>query len=363
MNRRVVESMVRSILMALAVALIASAASGGESVSAAEKDTARRAMDRGDTLVRDGKLDEALEAYRVADDIMGVPTTGLEVGKTLLRLGKLVEARDVLLRVTRFPREKGEPEPFTTARAMAVGLADSLQERIPTVALDIQGTDVGATIYVSVDGKRLPKGAHAIPLSMNPGRHTVEVLATPNLGGALEVDLSEGAKQSRTVVLQPGATMPDDVGVQAGREDPPAAADAAEEEPLDPAMVTLVVGITAAGVGAVVGAVCTGLHYSAKGDLDDTYACAERDGACIVPEGDPNEPEKFDSLLSEAKTFSAVATAGWILAGVGASVAVVGAVLLGGKDEPEDDRLGVRIHPVTIEPVLGVGYAGLRGAF
>lgn len=342
--------------------LVGAPAAADEAVSAADKDTARRAMDRGDDLVKEGELAAALKAYRVADDIMGVPTTGLEVGRTLLRLGKLVEARDVLLRVTRFPKEKGEPVPFTKARAKADVLAASLIDRIPTLQLEIVGAEPDATVYVVVDGDPLPTGAHAVPLSMNPGSHSVDVSATPNLHGNVEVELPEGAQQVRTVQLVPGEEVASGEPTDDTPRRPVGSASSADK-PVDPTTVTMVVGFTAGGVGAVLGAIFTGLHYSTKAELDDTYGCADRDGACLVPEGDPNEPAKFDALLSESRTYSAVATGGWILAGVGVTVGIIGAILHAGDDENGGDRLGARPPSVAIAPTVGLGYAGLKGTF
>jgi hypothetical protein len=46
-----------------------------------QRERARGLMDQGDVSMAAGDHEAALAAYRAADDIMGVPTTGLEVGK------------------------------------------------------------------------------------------------------------------------------------------------------------------------------------------------------------------------------------------------------------------------------------------
>src|SRR5262245_53464167 len=75
--------------------------------SAQDRERARTFMDLGDDKAAAGDLEGALKAYQAADGIMGVPTTGLEVGRALEKLGRLIEARDAFVRVARFPREAG----------------------------------------------------------------------------------------------------------------------------------------------------------------------------------------------------------------------------------------------------------------
>src|SRR5262245_66695671 len=75
--------------------------------SAQDRERARGFMDLGDDKTAAGDLEGALKAYQAADGIMGVPTTGLEVARALEKLGRLIEARDACVRVTRFPRDAG----------------------------------------------------------------------------------------------------------------------------------------------------------------------------------------------------------------------------------------------------------------
>ena len=86
-------------------------------------------------MLKAGDLTGALEAYRGADAIMGVPTTGIEVARTQIRLGRLVEARDTALKVSRYPVKRREPRPFTDARTEALQLASELAARIPSLQL------------------------------------------------------------------------------------------------------------------------------------------------------------------------------------------------------------------------------------
>ena len=69
----------------------------------ADRETARTLMDQADAQFEAKSYAEALKLYQAAHDLMGVPTTGLEVAKARAALGQLVEARDMALSVTRIP--------------------------------------------------------------------------------------------------------------------------------------------------------------------------------------------------------------------------------------------------------------------
>src|SRR5262249_50029770 len=101
--------------------------------TAADRETARALLDEGDKKIEEKDLEGALKAYRAADAIMGVPTTGIEVSKTLAAMGQLLSARDKALEVSRYPKKQGEPSAFTQARTESEQLAESLGERIPSL--------------------------------------------------------------------------------------------------------------------------------------------------------------------------------------------------------------------------------------
>src|SRR5215468_3304078 len=88
-------------ILALALSILAPRALAAP--TAAEKETARALMKSARDKRRASDLRGALVDFTKARAIMNVPTTGLEVGKTQMDLGLLVEARDTLLEVARSP--------------------------------------------------------------------------------------------------------------------------------------------------------------------------------------------------------------------------------------------------------------------
>jgi tetratricopeptide (TPR) repeat protein len=98
--------------------------------SAADKQRARALMDRGDLLFEAKSYEEALDAYERADQIMHVPTTGIEVARAHAALGHFARARAVALEVARSPKTPGEPAVFDEARAEAAKLAGELADKV-----------------------------------------------------------------------------------------------------------------------------------------------------------------------------------------------------------------------------------------
>src|SRR5262245_55861753 len=125
------------VALLLACSLLARPSLGAP--TAAEKETARSLMKSARAKRKSGDLHGALKDFTAARAIMPVTTTGLEMGKTQLELGLLVEARDTLLEVARSPEERGEPKPITEARTAASELAKEILPRIPSARIELHG--------------------------------------------------------------------------------------------------------------------------------------------------------------------------------------------------------------------------------
>src|SRR5438105_2853150 len=100
----------RTISISLAAALLLGAAAAGAEPNAADRENARRLMAEGRKKRDANDLARALQAFQAADALMHVPTTGLELAKTLAQMGRLAEAREKALAVVRTPETDGEPK-------------------------------------------------------------------------------------------------------------------------------------------------------------------------------------------------------------------------------------------------------------
>ena len=296
--------------------------------SADQKETARNLMDIGDAKAEAGDLKAALEAYRGANDIMHVPTTGLALGKVLEKLGLLAEARETLLDVARHPTSPGESPVFAEARAEASSLAAAIAPRIPTLTVAVKGAPSGVEVALSIDGQLVPAAATSLPQKLSPGHHVVRATAHGFRKAETAIDLAERETRSLelTLVASDDDTAPDEHGSSTH-------------------WLTWV-GVGVGSAGLLAGAVAGPIALKKTADL--------RADDCVGDVCGTDDKTKVDA----ARSLANAATGGFIVGGVGVVLALVGALALSGGDEPAAEPAAARVLPV-----VGPGYFGLEGVF
>jgi hypothetical protein len=258
-----------------------------------EKETARQLMDSGKKRLADGDLPGALAAFRSADQIMGVPTTALALGRVEAQMGMLTQATDTLRRAARFPRRPDEPDAFTAARAEAAALDRDVAQRIPAVIVEVEGPHK-RDVKLIIDG-RLVAGTPGVPIRLNPGSHRVEARARGWLSSNGEIDLAERQRRSLKLVL--------------GRD--PKAPEPAPHQAASPDFVVPPVSIalfSVAGVSLVIGAVTGGLAVARVADLEQ--ACPNK--AC-----GEDQRDEHDEMLALSNTANATLAIAAVAAGAG----------------------------------------------
>lgn len=176
--------------------------------TAAERETARGLLKEGDWLFASKKYDEALERYRAAHGIMGLPSTGMAVVRCLSEKGRLVEARDLAVQIARSAPVPNENRAMAEARAEAGKAAAALEPRIPVLTLRVSGLAQGQTAHVVIDGIPIPDAAIGQPWKLDPGKHAIEARAEGMATRRLERDFEEGARAAVDVALEPEASAP-----------------------------------------------------------------------------------------------------------------------------------------------------------
>ena len=346
--------MASKLLMAslLAAALGVSSVASAEP-SAADKETARGLMTEGRSARDKGDLKAALKAFSGADALMHVPTTGLEVAKTQVALGLLVEARETALRITRIAEKPGDPAPFKQARDAASALNDELGSRIPSLAVTVKNVPEGATAEVTIDDAAIPAEALAQPRKLDPGHHVV-VAKAGTVDGKQEVDLAEKDHKTVVVELPAGGVAVATTG-GATTTDTPAEPEQAETHKSGASKVLMFGGFGLAGVGVIAGSITGILSMSKTSSIKSSSGCA----------GSVCGPTEY-SDISSAKSMATISTVSFIAAGAGAVLGVVGLLTGNGAaaapsatpEKPPAEETTSRI-----EPWLGLGAAGLRGTF
>lgn len=322
--------------------LIASLASTGlalaaEPPSAADRETARTLMATGDGKLDDGDLTGALEAYRGADAIMGVPTTALAVGRVYARMGKLIQAVDALSRARRHPVGSDEPEAFRNARVEAAKLDAELARRIPTIQLEVTGPQAETPVTVSIDGSALTGAAALQPRRVDPGQRVVVVEAPGFRSETREIDLVEQQHEVIQVALEV------DPNAKVAPPDPSGSTERAVDEDAGlPLTVATWVGFGVGGAGLILGGVTGAIVLSRTSDLE---------GRCGGTSCPASEQEAHDTT----QTLANVSNAGFVLGAVGVAVGTTALILdLTGDDEASDR---------AFTPILSPGFVGLHGRF
>ncbi len=257
-------TMTRALLTgALATATLASPALADEPVhaepSTADKETARDYLIAGRKKLEVKDYQGALKPLKAAHAIMNVPTTGLDYARALEGLGQLIEARAVVLAVTRLPARNGEPEAFADARVAAAALADRLATRIASVVVALKGLPPGVEPKITLDGAPVPAATLGLPRKVDPGAHVVSASAPGFTTMQKRVELRDGETLPVELVLfklddtapAPPAPAPGPRRVVA--LPPPAASASPEETRRVPAWAWITGGIGVAALGAGAG--------------------------------------------------------------------------------------------------------------
>jgi hypothetical protein len=258
-------------------------------------------MDEGDHDVAQKDFAAALKAYRGADAIMHVPTTSIEVARTLEQLGMLLEANETALGIARAPAQPGESPAFAAARAAATTLSRGLGPRIPSLELRLPGLPPDAKVTAIIDGEQVPAETTTLPRKVNPGKHTVLVSAPGYASVTRDAVVAEKERAVLEIRLEPAAA-PVALVLPTTTPAPPAPA-----QPIGPSPPNRTALYTALAIGAVgmgTGAV-TGIAA-----LADTPSCV-------------NNVCRYGVSLSAAKTFAWASDAGFGVGIVGLGVATV----------------------------------------
>lgn len=314
--------------------------SWAEEPNASDKETARALMKEGDAAMRAGDAKTALERYEAASTLVDVPSTRVAVARALEKLGRLIEARNVALAVTRTPAAPDEPKAFTKARAEASELAKAVLPRIASVKIQLEGKVPERGLRAEIDGKPIQASVITVTRRLDPGEHQIMVTATGYEPKTVTVTLAEGEKKVLPIELQERWS---DGGAPPPVVDPETDTDESSEGSLSPLVP---IGFGVAGAGAIFGAI-TGVVSLGK-TSDAEAQCV--DGRC---------PASAQGDLDDAQTMATLSNVGFIVTAVGLGVGVVGIFLSGGSS----DSGSAGDAAVSIEPMVGVGSVGMRGAF
>lgn len=353
-----------STLLLLAVLSAPSAARAAEP-TAEDRERARALLFDGRDKLKAGDAEAAVRCFQAAHAIMGVPTTGLDLAKGLMALGKLIQARTVALDVSRMPPAAGEPAAFVKARESARKLAEELVARIPALVITTKDPPGGGAAQVTVDGAQVPADVMGLPWRVDPGEHVVTAEAPGFQAERRTVRVAEGATATVELTLSPGIDTAPPLVAQ-GISAPPArhpgphvtpegrdvtTAEVEARRRMIPSWVWISggAGIIAIGAGVAFAVDYANVRSRVAGDCPD----ASCDWRRYTPADADQLEQRWDRSLGLAVGLGAVGLLG------------VGSAVIGVMTAPSAPPRDTPRRSVSWTPWLGVEAAGatVRGRF
>ncbi len=316
---------------------------------------ARAAATEGAKAFQNGEYAKAIDFFSRAEKLVHAPPHLLYLARAHAKLGRLVDAREIYIKIKREQLAANAPKAFKAAQQAATQELQALTPRIPRVTANVQGGG-DKTSRITMDGRRVPDALVGIPRPVDPGKHVFKAFADGMVSPEKAVEVKEGANESVVLTLQP---------LQSGAATPAPA----QQQPVDPAPAKDTGkhsgGVSGMRVGAYagfgVGAIGIGAGVlfllkksSASSDADKLFNSCNPRGCTSA------ERSQVASLDKDASSAGTLSTVGFVVGGVGLATGVVLLVLDSGKKK-EDAVL--RHGDLSVRPLVGYRSVGVGGTF
>jgi len=329
----------RAVYIAACAAVVASAspriasAQPEPQVSQESKDAARALAEKGYELFEAGKYADAMEHFKQAEQKFHASPHLLFIARSQVKLGNLVEGREVYEKIIAERLANYAPDAFREAQADAKKEVAALRQRIPSIQLVVIGAEPDH-VKVTIDGTELPSRKLHERLPANPGPHTIVGTAEGHPPVTRSVTLAESATAS--IELSFGASAAPSAPPQPDQPAP----DAPPTGSLVPAIAAFGVGALGLGIGAITGAISLSKVSDVKSHCEGT--------SC---------PVAWQGDADSATTLGTVSTVSFIVGGLGVGAGVVLLLVRGGGAAPPP--------PASwwVRPRVGLGTIGLDGRF
>ncbi len=185
-----------TIAFALALALATTARAAD--VDPATMNAARALAEEGLDLFDKGQYAAALDKFGRADQLIQAPTIDLYAARCLEQLGRLIEASERYMQVSRTSLDASASDVFKAAVADAGKAYDDLKPRIPRLAVAVRGAPE-REVQITIDGKPMPPALVGVSQPVDPGKHVVEAVWT---GRVVRREVALQERQEAAVALE-----------------------------------------------------------------------------------------------------------------------------------------------------------------
>ncbi len=320
--------------------------------TAEERAGARAAAEQGVKAYAEGRWADAADLMARAEKLVHAPTHLLYLAQAEEKLGHLVVAHELYLKIVREKLLPGAPGVFASAQSEAKQRAEALRPKLSQVSIVVQGSPTGTSVHVTMDDHQVPDALVGVPHPVDPGEHRFEATAEGMRSSLAKVVLREGASETVVLTLKADPTAPTAVPTSTTPASavPSSTAPAGSGQPETGSTLTtttpstdsetaspqasgmhplklggyigLGVGVVGLGFGTIFAVRSSGL----RGDAD--ALCTNSDGSC--PKANQPRVDKLDSDANSAMTLSVV---GFVVGGVGIATGVTLLLLAPSKQQ------------------------------
>jgi len=326
----------------ITAAVPASADSGAPTV--AETNKAKKQLEHGQKLYKQGKLDEALAAFQSSHDLVADPKASLGMARVQRDRGELLKAYgtyQTALKEAQEPDAKGQ-----SRRAVADDIQREQRELGNVLGwLTIEVPHAPSGTRVSIDGRDVTSQLGS-PIRVEPGPMVVEAKAPGGLAKEQKVTVKAGETQNVEITFAAWgdneAALADESNEKAApkeEHDEDAKSDASGGSRA-PAYIAAGVGVAGFATFAVFGLMANSKYNK-------------------LVDGCPNLhcPPELEDTKNTGKTYKAVGNIGLIVGAVGAATAVTLFII----GNPSKSKSEARVLPAKVS--LGLGSVVLSGSF
>ena len=124
------------------------------------------------------------------------------------KLGHLVQAREIYVRISREQLVAAAPRAFVEAQQSALPEQRAIEKRLSYLTITVEGAP-SASVKVTVDSRTIPDALLGVPFPEDPGNHVL--LATGSRGersDPVKIALAEGKRERVALSVHAGGPAP-----------------------------------------------------------------------------------------------------------------------------------------------------------
>jgi len=164
---------------------------------------ARALFEEGVSLADQTRWEQAVDRFQRALALRDAPAIRFNLGHSLSRLGRLVEASEMLRTV------EGHPDSDDAVRVHARAVREDVEGRLAHLTIRLGGETAG--VLVVLDDRELPEAALGVPVPVDPGEHRVVATRDGRVVARERASLGE-AESHVTVLRLDEGPIPGDAG-------------------------------------------------------------------------------------------------------------------------------------------------------